>query len=81
MSDFGQYRDDDPADAAASSDSPKPHGGKLASARRTKTASERPEGEGRGPSGAIRSGDSPKPHGDKLANAVPGAPKGGQPDR
>jgi hypothetical protein len=55
-----------PKDAAASGDSPKPHGDKLASAR-PRLAGDGPDGERDGsPADAQPSGDSPKPHSDKL---------------
>jgi hypothetical protein len=55
-----------PEDAAASGDSLKPHGDKLANAR-PRSAGEGPPAEhGGSPSDAQPSGDSPKRHGDKL---------------
>jgi hypothetical protein len=63
-----------PEDAAASGDSPKPHGDKLGSAR-PRPAGEGPRGEHDGsPGDAQPSGGSPKRQGDKLGG-VGRAPK------
>jgi hypothetical protein len=55
-----------PEDAAASGDSPKKHGDKLASARLRPAGAEPPAGHGSSPSDAQPPGDSPKRHGHKL---------------
>ena len=81
MSDFGQRQPDDAAEPPGSTDSPKPHGDKLAGAVRGAGEDGRPGQEAGASDRAPGTPDSPKPHGDKLANAVRAAAKGGQPDR
>jgi hypothetical protein len=78
MSDFGQKQPDADTEAPGSTDSPKPHGDKLAGG--VQGADQRPSQESGASDSAPGTPDSPKPHGDKLANAVRGAAKGGRPD-